>query len=328
MSGSMHTLLASLVAVAMLSSGAMAQSISTVAPASGAVGTAVTITGAGFGTKKPVVYLTSAATGTKKYRLRVTSNSDTSIVATVSSGVAGAFDVNVQAGSASAMAPAAFALVPPTITPGQTATANVGTTLTLNGANFGTKKGKLVVGAKPAKVATWTDTAITFAVPTTIPNGAVVVDVYNSLGTDAISGYLTITGSSVPLAKNKVTGAIGRKKFKPRIYYIHYKDHGMGPTDWDLQMQTRGRHGVTLSIAVFDLTTIPAIYHGTEAQPATLTLAIAGGGSYVGEPGDFTITITHLESNKFAGVISGKVTGAGGATLQIQSVQFIFDTGL
>lgn len=42
----------------------------------------------------------------------------------------------MKAGPASATAPAAFALLPPAITPGQTATANVGTTLTLNGATL------------------------------------------------------------------------------------------------------------------------------------------------------------------------------------------------
>ena len=220
------------------------------------------------------------------------------------------------------LAPDAFSLAPPSITPGQTATANVGTNLTLSGVGFGAKKGKVIVGAKKATVVTWTDTAITFVVPKTIPNGAVVVDVTTGGGTDSISAYLTVTGSSVPLAKNKVTGAVGGKLFRPRIHYIFFTGN-----DWTLQMKTLGKRARVLSLALFNLTSIPAIYDGTETSPATLTLTI-GPKSYSGNPGQFKITITHREANKFGGVISGTVTGTDGTTIAIQSVQFIYDTGL
>jgi hypothetical protein len=212
----------------------------------------------------------------------------------------------------------------PRITPGQSATAAVGTPVALAGTDLGTKVGKVFVGGKKAKVVTWTDTAITLVVPNTIPNGAVVVDLVDTGGTDSISGYLTVTGSSVPLGKNKAAGVIGRKPFRPRIHYIFF----MG-NDWQLQMKTGpGKHAKVLTFFIYGLTSIPGIYHGTEATPATLTYNDGKGTTYSGKPGAFTITITHHESNKFGGEISGVVTAADGRTLPIQRVLFIFDTGL
>jgi len=214
--------------------------------------------------------------------------------------------------------------VVPLITPGQSATAAVGTPATLAGTDFGTKTGKVFVGGKNAKVVTWTDTAITFVVPKTIPNGAVVVDVVDAGGTDSISGYLTVTGSSVPLGKDKAAGLIGRKVFRPRIHFIFF----MG-NDWQLQMKTgRGKHAKVLTFFIYGLASIPGIYHGTEATPATLTYEDGRGTTYSGEPGAFTITITYHEDNKFGGELSGVVTAADGRAIPIQRLLFIFSTGL
>ena len=320
----MRTLLTSLAALALLASAALAQDVTDISPASGAIGTVVTLTGSGFGTKKPSVFLMSTETGSKKYKLKVTSHSDTSIVATVLKGVAGSFDVHVKAGPLGVVSLGGFELAGPAITPGQTATADVGTSVVLDGSDFGTKKGKIAVAGKKAKVVTWTDTSVTFLVPATVSNGPVVINLSNTLGSDSIPDDLTVTGSSAPLASNKVTGSIGKKKFKPKIHFIFFTGD-----DWTLEMTELGKHARTLSFAIFDLGTLPAVYDGTEVTPATLTLDIAGGGgSFAGLPGAFTITITHSEDGKFAGAISGEVVGEGDETIAIEDVEFVWDTGL
>jgi len=320
----MRHLLSSLVAVALLSVATLAQSITDVSPPSGSIGTTITITGTGGGTKKPSVYLTSPGTGTKKYALKVISHTDTTIVATVGKGLAGSFDVNVKVGAVIVTATDAFALAPPSITPGQTITAAVGSTITLNGTHFGSKKGKVSISAANAAVVTWTDAAITCKVPTKIPDGAVVVSLSNTLGADAISGCLTVTGSSVALGKDKVTGKIGGKTFKPLIHFV-FVEGGV----WRLQMTELGKHARTLKFEHVALTTIPGIFDGTGNPAETLTLDIAGGGgSFAGVPGEFTITITHHENGKLAGVISGQVTGPGNATMSIQDVEFLYTVGL
>lgn len=320
----MRHLPSSLASVAILAVGAFAHTVDDVTPSSGSVGTAITITGTGFGTKTPAVFLTSPETGTKKFKLKVTSHDDTSIVATVLKGVVGTFDVNVKVGPLTVTMTDALSLLAPSITPGQATTADVGTSVELDGSNFGTKQGKLVAGGKKATVLSWTDTAITFTVPASIPNGPVVVGVTNALGSDAIPDDLTVTGSSTPLGTNKVTGSIGSKSFKPLIHFIFINGN-----NWTLQMTELGKHARSLSFALFDLGTLPGVFHGTETTPATLALAIGGGGGdFAAVPGEFTITITHQEANKFAGVISGEVTGDGNVKIAIHDVEFIWNTGI
>lgn len=310
-------------AVATLATGALAHDIADVSPASGSLGTSLTITGTGFGSKKPSVFLTSPETGTKTFKLKVTSSTDTTIVATVSKGVAGSFDVNVEVDGAVVTSADAFALVPPSVTGGQTATADVGTTLTLEGANFGAKKGKLAVAGKKAKIVSWTDTAVSYVVPGTVPNGPVVVYVSSKLGGTAVSEYLTVTGSSVPLGKDKAAGTIGKKKFKPLIHFIFFSGN-----DWSVTMTELGKHGRTLSFQIFDLAALPEVFDGTETTPATATLSIANGGpTYDGVPGEFTITITHHEDEKLVGAISGELTGDGDVKQAVKDVEFTYSTG-
>jgi len=320
----MRQLLTSLVAVALLASGGLAHTISGVTPSSGAIGTPVTITGTGFGTKKPAVFLTSVATGSKKFALKVTSSDDTTIVATVSKGVVGSFDVNVKIGPMTVTSAGALALLAPTITPGQAATADVGTSVVLDGTHFGTKTGKVFTAGKKATVVSWTDTAISFDVPVTVSNGPVVVVVTNALGDDAISDCLTVTGSSVPLGKDKVTGKLGGKAFKPHLHFVFVTSN-----NWTLTMTELGSHARTLTFHIFDLTTLPGIFDGTETTPATLSLSIKKvDGSFDALPGDFTITITHTDSSKLAGAISGVITGPGGKPVKIQDIEFLWTTGL
>ena len=211
----------------------------------------------------------------------------------------------------------------PHITPGQSATVAVTASASLNGTDFGTKAGKVFVAGKKAKVTAWTDTDITFVVPKTVPNGPAVVDVVDREGADFIPDYLTVTGSSAALAMHKARGKVGGKTFRPRIYNVFF----MG-NDWQLQMKTLRRHPKVLTFHVYGLTSLPAVFHGTEGTPATLTYDDGKGTTFTGNPGAFTIVITHQENNRLAGAIYGVVTAPDDRTIPIWSVQFSFATGL
>ena len=99
----------------------------------------------------------------------------------------------------------------PHITPGQSAAVAVAASTSLAGTDFGTKKGKVFVAGRKAKVTAWSDAAITFVVPKTVPNGPAVVDVVDKDGEDFIPDYLTVTGSSTVLAMHKAKGSVGRE---------------------------------------------------------------------------------------------------------------------
>ena len=212
-----------------------------------------------------------------------------------------------------------FAAVPH-ITPGQSATVAVAGSASLAGADFGTKTGKVFVAGKKAKVTAWADTAITFVVPKTVPNGPAVVDVVDRDGTDFIPDYLTVAGSSAVLAKHKFSGRVGGKTFRPRIYAVFF----MG-NDWQLQMKTLGRHPKVVTFHIYGVASLPAVFHGTEGTPATLAYDDGKGTTFTGQPGAFTIVITHQENNRRAGAIYGIVTAPDDRTAPIWSR---FATGL
>ncbi len=217
----------------------------------------------------------------------------------------------------------AFAAVPH-FTPGQSVSAAVGASATLAGTDFGTKRGKVLVGFKKAKVTAWTDTAITFVVPKTAPNGPAVVGVADAGGTDVTATSLTVTGSSAVLPQNKALGAIGGKRFRPLIHFVFFMN-----TDWQLQMKTNnGKHARVLTFHVYGLGSLPDVFDGTETTPATLTYDDGKGTTWTGQPGAFTIAITHQENGRFAGVVYGVVSAPDGRTIPIPGVQFVYATGL
>jgi hypothetical protein len=211
----------------------------------------------------------------------------------------------------------------PHITPGQSATAAVTASASLAGTDFGTRTGRVFVAGRKAKVTAWTDTAITFVVPKSVPNGPAVVDVVDKDGADFIAGYLTVTGSRAALAMHKASGKIGGKAFRPRLYNVFF----MG-NDWELQMKTLGKHPKVLTFHIYGLAGLPAVFHGTEGTPATLTYDDGKGTTFAGQPGAFTIVITHQENNRLAGAIYGALTAPDDRTVPIWSVQFSFATGL
>jgi uncharacterized protein (TIGR03437 family) len=217
--------------------------------------------------------------------------------------------------------PAAAAV--PHITPGQAASVAVTASASLNGTDFGTKKGKVFVAGKKAKVTEWTDTSITFLVPKKVANGAAVVDVVDREGADFIGDYLTVTGSSALLSPHFAKGSVNGKTFRPRIYFVFFSND-----DWQLQMKTPGKHPQVLTFHVYGLATLPALFDGTEGTPATLTYDDGKGTTFTAQPGAFTIVITHQENDRIAGAIYGVVNTPDGAAIPIRSVQFSYSTGV
>jgi hypothetical protein len=116
---------------------------------------------------------------------------------------------------------------------------------------------------------------------------------------------------------------VGKKTFRPRIYYVFSTGN-----DLQLQMKTLGKHPKVLMFHVYGLTTLPAVFHGTEGTPATLMYDDGKGTTFTGQPGAFTVVITHKETNRVAGAIYGVATAPDDRTLPIWSVQFSFATGL
>jgi len=199
---------------------ARAQDITTVTPAEGTIGTVITIDGSGFGTVRPKVTLVDPATG-KKYVLKVTANSDTQITGEVKRAVGGSLDVVVQPkikGAAAITETAGFLVRAPVISAlldslggSPLTSAAPKQEFTVVGSFFGSKKGKVRIGGKPAKVVSWvpggavtegdvaTDVAVV-AMPVSLANGLWPIDFSNLIGLDD-QQQITMTGSTKKIGK-------------------------------------------------------------------------------------------------------------------------------
>ncbi|MBL8696473.1 MAG: IPT/TIG domain-containing protein [Planctomycetes bacterium] len=198
---------------------AFAQDITSVAPASVSIGTTITIQGSGFGTKKPSVFLTTEGS-TKKITLKVTSYSDTQIEAVASTGTPGTFDVNVKSGNTTITEQDALTLGVPVITQISPGSATPGATVTLVGSLFGATKGKLALNGKTVNSATWTDTSVTFVLPSNAVNGGSLISMTTKIGTGTAGELLTVTGGANPpasLGNPKVECTINGAKFKAKL---------------------------------------------------------------------------------------------------------------
>ncbi|MGO9019675.1 MAG: PQQ-binding-like beta-propeller repeat protein [Syntrophobacteraceae bacterium] len=67
-----------------------------------------------------------------------------------------------------------------------------GSSVQITGINFGTATGKVFLGKVQVKVTQWTDTSITFTVPSTIPHGTYSVTVADSQGQSVLPGAFTV----------------------------------------------------------------------------------------------------------------------------------------
>lgn len=158
---------------------------------SGSVGTQLTLNGAGFGSKKPKVLL--RGTEGEPIGLKVKSFSDTSVVAEVTRGRPGVYDVVVRPkGAPEVVLPGTFEIALGTISATSPETPLPKAEVTIDGALFGTKRGKVKVGGKPAKVTAWTPTQIKVRLHKKTPPGAQSIEVRNKIGTALFADAIEI----------------------------------------------------------------------------------------------------------------------------------------
>ncbi len=171
-----------------------APSIDSISPASGAAGTPVTTTGSGFGSSQGSSTLKFGSTD-----VTPASWSNTQITCNVPSMATGAVQVSVTTslGSANIAFTITEVVLVPTITslsPGQ---GSAGTTVTINGSNFGSTRGDSKVSLvwfifgtdlTDADYTSWSATTITFKVPSTMGTGSYsVVVTVNGIQSNAVA---------------------------------------------------------------------------------------------------------------------------------------------
>jgi RHS repeat-associated protein len=146
-------------------------------PTLGTVGTSVTITGTSFGAAQG----TSTVGFNGALATSITSWSDTQIVALVpTTAVSGTSPVVVTVNSIPSLSNLVFTVIHPIISSLSPPAAQIGGSITLNGAGFGSSQGNSTVqfNSVGASVSSWSDTSITVAVPANATNGPVSVTEY------------------------------------------------------------------------------------------------------------------------------------------------------
>jgi len=147
--------------------------ITTISPTSGNVGTVVTIEGKNFGTDASKVKISFNGVGATTQSV-----SDSQIVTTAPVGVTTGI-VKVDVNGRSADGPVFTVIPPPTISSIAPTSGSVNTTVTINGANFGTDATKVTVffNGVAATVQSVTDSQITTTAPVGATTGIVKVEV-------------------------------------------------------------------------------------------------------------------------------------------------------
>jgi hypothetical protein len=203
--------------------------ITGVTPIQGGLGTEITISGSGFGTQKPKVQLVQAvpAPGKKArtFTLKVSSNSDTQVVARGDTGLLGLFNLSVTPagrGTTALTRANAFSFRAPSVTSVSPTSGATDAVITITGLYFGTKKGFVAVGGKRVSVTAWTNTSVSFKVPKTLANGAYTVEVISKLGTGSKTNAFTVTGSQIGVSKTDVlTAKIGSFNFSAKKPFVN-----------------------------------------------------------------------------------------------------------
>lgn len=308
--------------------------ISNVNPGQGSISSEIRMTVTEAGTKKPKVFLTdhNAEGKTKKLPVKVTSfNSETGeLVGIIKRGSVGLFDVNVQPkvkGAALQTAPAAIQLVDSTldsVTPTET---DAGDEVTINGADFGTKKGRVRIGGKPAKVLEWTETSIRAKTHKKAGPGLVDIEVRNKIGTSTLEGQLTLTTPPKPIkGKDTLTGKFGNAGFKstksvPGLNVILQGVTGTTISAQSLKVSRTGS-GTTKTLlmqidaqtdesikggATFNAFTVTYGVSTTKAsgRPPNLNIQTTTQAFRLDQSAGFTVTITNRSGDRLQGTFSG-----------------------
>ena len=163
------------------------------------IGTTFQIQGSGFGmAKAPKVVLSRIPDG-KQIKLKVSAYVDSQITAQLVrtfNGAAGDYGLVVTPpGGEAQSGPGTVTLVVGTIDFVSPQTPGPGDTVTISGFDFGTKKGKVVVGGKKAKVTSWSDNEIVATLHKKTPEGAQAVQIVNKIGTAEQADAVIVGGS-------------------------------------------------------------------------------------------------------------------------------------
>src|SRR5262245_440234 len=160
------------------------------------IGTTFQIQGSGFGMgKAPKVVLSRVPDG-KLIKLKVSAYLDSQITAQLVrtfNGAAGEYGLVVTPpggepqtgpGTVTLIVGAPYRVTPPTPGPGDS--------VTIDGTDFGTKKGKVVIGGKKAKITSWSDTQIVATLHKKTPEGVHDVEIVNKIGTGVLTDGVAV----------------------------------------------------------------------------------------------------------------------------------------
>ncbi len=317
------------------------------ATVSACVGSVLTIDGTGFGTAKPKVFLTDA--NNKQYKLKVAAGfTDVLISATITKAVAGDLTLNVQPKGVAVPATTPITIEAPTITELQDpstqapiTSADANAEFVITGDYFGTKKGKIKIGSKAAKVLSWLDQEIHVVMPKTLANGLWDILLDNKLATDPDEEIIT-TNSTAKIGKAHLDVVIGTGPGAETIHYKFTASQG-GPGYIAFGGSTASFPVKTLAVAVFfDLANSPVPIDIDSADNAAMlisyTKTLAGPSKFV--PGPFSnwlilgsaglvVHITASGGGQCAGTFTADMPsivdqiGQGPATLHIEG-EFIY----
>lgn len=309
----------------------------TLSPGSGGHGRNFTLTGFGFSpVRKPVVQF--APQPGQKARKRVSQKvfafDGTRVDGQVVAGVAGIYDVRLvpkDRGVAAVTATSPFEILLPAPGAVEPATGPVNSPVTITGAEFGSVKGKVTIGGKPAKVTTWGADSISVVVPKKLPAGAKAIVVTNKAGkSTAPLAYTVQSGSAAP--DRLFEYDIGSFHFRATTMDLYFtanfnvsQDHlGVGAS-----VRPNGTPSLGFNINGPALET-PMPYDVTPVPGATGTLtatyADGAGSIYTATPGStFQVTITAYASGVLEGTFSGDLTrlvGSGSPSVTVTNGAF------
>jgi hypothetical protein len=263
--------------------------ISSISPTLGQVspvGSPITITGTGFGASPDTVTVGGVAAVPSSW-------SDTRVVAPVPSTLLPGFsDVIVTVGGATSNAqsflvlPAITAVSPPTAAP-------IGGMVTVTGTSFGDAPGAVTFNGTQAVPSTWSNTSVTFPVPSGATSGSIVVT-SNGWDTNGVYYFVSPTISSLSPA----SGSTGTS--------LTINGNGFG-TAWNFNPITIG--GVSVTPTTFSDTAIAvSVPPNVPAGNADVVVTINGVGS---STATFLLTPSITSLSASSGAIGDSITITG-----------------
>jgi hypothetical protein len=303
---------------------------------SGTIGTIFSIASFGFSpTKAPKVQLVPQAgqAFSKPVSMKVTAFSDIRIDAQVLKGLAGVYDVKITpSGGLPVIADTSFTIVLPAPASIDPATGPVKVAARIHGASFGTAKGKVTIGGKPAKVTTWADDYIDVVVPKKLAAGAQPVVVIGKAGTSLMGPTYTVTAdtSSGGEFMRLDVGSLHLEQTKRAQFFFNATYNvsqnfvGVG-----VSQPPNANPSFGLNINLPNLATpTPFVVTTSPTATGTLTATFSDGKGSVYQANlgsDFTLNVTSYSGGVLAGTFGGtmtKLAGSGAATVTVTGGAF------